>query len=204
LVPLKANVHRKLYIYVNKLKVLNKYILYPEEPKIFSERGVSFVRSTWVTDKAQEMWLKKKKWSSNDVGGRRNETNFQLTLISLEDWLHEPLNKLLLFPRQWKPSLEVRAVHEQKFPQTWREGEDTRWFRDNQALTLYGFKETNMKTGLLLEHTSPRQLYRKRLNVLLPVFIMVSLVKVKIFRCLIKLRKCSEDELFPKDLLKEH
>jgi hypothetical protein len=68
-----------------KLKVLNKYILYPKQPKIFSEGGVPFVRSTRVTDKAQEMWLKKKKWSGNDVGGRRNETNFQLTLISLED-----------------------------------------------------------------------------------------------------------------------
>jgi hypothetical protein len=130
------------------------------------------------------MWLKKKKWSGNDVGGRRNETNFQLTLISLEDWLHEPINKLLLFPRQWKPSLKVRAVHEQKFPQTWREREDTRWFRDNQALTVYGFKQTNMKTGLLLE-----QLYPKRLNILFPISIMVGLVKVKIFICLIKLRK---------------
>jgi hypothetical protein len=35
-----------VYIYVNKLKVLNKYILYPEGLKIFPERGVPFVRST--------------------------------------------------------------------------------------------------------------------------------------------------------------
>jgi hypothetical protein len=37
-----------------KLKVLNKYISYPKELKIFSEREISFVRSTRVTDKAQE------------------------------------------------------------------------------------------------------------------------------------------------------
>lgn len=70
------------------------------------------------------------------MGGRIVETSFQLTLISLEDWLHEPINKLLLLPRE-KLGPEIPAVHEEKFPSNMvRNRQEMRGFRDDQSLAL--------------------------------------------------------------------
>lgn len=77
------------------------------------------------------------------MGGRRVETSFQLTLISLEDWLHEPINKLLLLPSREKLGPEIPAVHEEKFPSNMeRNRQEMRGFRDHQSLAFTHLRST--------------------------------------------------------------